>query len=117
MLEGELSREGMRVTVGKTNEDNKDLEGETEAWGFIPGEREDLGWFLSRRMMACFRNTDPAVGADCRVTNGEPYGKSTKNGPQSDSPTPLLLAVGAEVVQVSLLTQSHNLNEPQKSRQ
>lgn len=42
MLEGELSREGMRVTVGKDNEDYKDLEGETEAWGFIPGETENL---------------------------------------------------------------------------
>lgn len=96
----------------------KNLEGKTEAWGFIPGETEDLGWFLSRQTMdGLFRNTDPAVGADCSITNREPYGKSTKNGPQSDSHTLLLLAVRAEVVQVSPPTQSHNLNQPQKSRQ
>lgn len=107
----------MRVTVGKANEDYKDLEGETEAWGFIPGETEDLGRFVSRQMMACFRHANPAVGADCTVANREPHGKGTKNGPQSDSPTPLLLAVGAEVVQVSPPKQSHNSNQPQKIRQ
>lgn len=53
----------------KNNEDDKDLEGEIEAWGFIPGETEYLGWFLSRQMMAYFRNIDQAVGEDCSVTN------------------------------------------------
>lgn len=67
--------------------------------------------------MACFRNANPAVGADCTVTNREPYGKGTKNVTQSDSPTPLLLAVGAEVVQVSPPKQAHNSNQPQKSTQ
>lgn len=40
-LKGELSRKGIRVTAGKANEDYGDLEEESEAWDFIPGETED----------------------------------------------------------------------------
>lgn len=96
-LKGELSREGMRVTVGKANEDYRDLEDGTEAWDFIPAETEDFDGPIT---LSHFRNTNPAVGEDCSVTNGEPYGKGTKDGPQSDSSPPLLV-VRAEVLQVS----------------
>ena len=38
----ELPREGMGVRVGEANKYCRDLEDETEAWDFIPGEAGDF---------------------------------------------------------------------------